>query len=164
MSFIYFSPFGQLSINTLKTKIISLDFAVNKNNKCSPEESFEYVVKKQLDEYFFGQRQKFSLPLKLSGTVFQNMVWQKIINIPYGQTRSYKQLAQQMKIPNSYRAIANALGKNPLPIVIPCHRIIKSDGAIGGYSGGKEIKKFLLNFEKNTKKTLPKNDTILMTN
>ncbi len=164
MSFIYFSPLGQLSINTLKTKLISLEFTANKKNKCLPSTFFENFVKKQLDEYFCGQRQKFSAPFKLFGTTFQKKVWKKIINIPYGQTISYKQLARQLKISSSYRAVANALGKNPLPIVIPCHRIIKSDGAIGGYSGGKEIKKFLLNFEKNTQKTLIKNDTILMTN
>ena len=89
----------------------------------------------------------------LEGTEFQKKVWKEILKIPKGQTRTYKDIALSIGSPKSYRAVANACGKNPLPVTIPCHRVIKSDGSIGGYSakGGVEKKKILLSGETNEK-------------
>lgn len=102
----------------------------------------------QLNEYFAGQRQQFDVPLNLQvGTVFQQTVWQALCDIPYGQTISYARLAQLVGKPTAYRACANANGKNPISIIIPCHRVIASDGGIGGYTGGLDIKKKLLQIE-----------------
>ena len=91
--------------------------------------------------------------MKLKGTEFQILVWKEIAKIPYGQTRSYKELAIAIGKPNSSRAVANACGKNPYAPEIPCHRVIKSDGSLGGFSskGGVNLKKKLLEFEKNFK-------------
>ncbi len=89
----------------------------------------------------------------LKGTEFQKKVWKEILKIPKGQTRTYKDIALSIGSPKSYRAVANACGKNPLPVTIPCHRVVKSDGSIGGYSakGGVEKKKILLSGETNEK-------------
>ncbi len=89
----------------------------------------------------------------LEGTEFQKKVWKEILKIPKGQTRTYKDIALSIGSPKSYRAVANACGKNPLPVTIPCHRVVKSDGSIGGYSakGGVEKKKILLSGETNEK-------------
>lgn len=102
----------------------------------------------QLDEYFAGTRQVFELPLELSvGTPFEQQVWQALLQIPYGQTISYAQLAGRIGKPTAYRACANANGKNPISLIIPCHRVIASDGTLGGYTGGVAIKKTLLKIE-----------------
>lgn len=102
----------------------------------------------QLDEYFLGQRTDFDVPLDLShGTAFQVQVWQALQHIPHGQTISYKELACAIGKPTAFRACANANGKNPISLIVPCHRVIASDGTIGGYTGGVAIKKTLLAVE-----------------
>jgi len=94
----------------------------------------------QLDEYFQGKRTTFSLPFKLTGTPFQLAVWKELQNIPYGQTTSYKEIAQKINKPKAYRAVGMANNKNPLPIIIPCHRVIGSNGKLIGYAGGLKLK------------------------
>lgn len=102
----------------------------------------------QLDDYFHGKRQHFDIPLDLSmGTPFQQKVWQALLQIPYGQTISYAELARRIGQPTAYRAVANANGKNPISLIVPCHRVIASDGGLGGYTGGIGIKKALLALE-----------------
>jgi methylated-DNA-[protein]-cysteine S-methyltransferase len=103
---------------------------------------------KQLQEYFKGKRQQFELPLQVYGTPFQVKVWNQLAKIPYGKTVSYKQIAQKIKQPAATRAVGNANGRNPVPIVIPCHRVIATDGKLGGYSAGLEIKQRLLDLER----------------
>ena len=103
----------------------------------------------QLDEYFQGKRTVFSLPFKLTGTPFQLAVWKKLQNIPYGQTTSYKEIAQKINKPKAYRAVGMANNKNPLPIIIPCHRVIGSNGKLIGYAGGLNLKNYLLELEKS---------------
>ena len=105
---------------------------------------------KQLDEYFAGERKVFDLPLKQSGTDFQQQVWQQLMSINYGSTVSYAQLSNQMKNPLAIRAIASANGKNSLWIVVPCHRVIGSDGSLTGYAGGLWRKQWLLEHEATT--------------
>ncbi len=101
----------------------------------------------QLNQYFEGQRQQFSLKLNPQGTIFQKHVWEALQNIPHGQTLSYLQLSKKMGDVKAIRAIANANGKNPLCIIVPCHRVIGSDGSLTGYAGGLHRKKWLLEHE-----------------
>lgn len=103
---------------------------------------------RQLEEYFSGKRCTFDLPLHLVGTPFQKKVWRQLMKIPYGQTVSYAELARRIGRPKAYRAVANACGQNPLPIIVPCHRVIASGGKLGGYSGGLKRKRWLLRHEK----------------
>lgn len=103
----------------------------------------------QLDEYFQGKRTIFSLPFKLTGTPFQLAVWKELQNIPYGQTTSYKEIAQKINKPKAYRAVGMANNKNLLPIIIPCHRVIGSNGKLIGYAGGLKLKNYLLELEKS---------------
>lgn len=100
-------------------------------------------ARRQLDEYFDGQRQTFHLPLRPEGTEFQKKVWQVLCRIPYGQVISYRELATRVGAPRAFQAVGQANGHNPLPILIPCHRVIAANGTLGGYSGGLERKRFL---------------------
>ncbi len=102
----------------------------------------------QLGEYFEGKRKSFDLPLNPKGTAFQQKVWQELSRIPYAQTRSYKQIATLIGNPNASRAVGSANNRNPLHIVIPCHRVISSNGSLAGYAAGLENKQFLLHIEK----------------
>jgi methylated-DNA-[protein]-cysteine S-methyltransferase len=101
----------------------------------------------QLQEYFQGQRQAFSLPLAPPGTPFQQRVWQELQRIPFGTTLTYRELAQRLGMPQAARAVGHANGRNPLAIVIPCHRLIGSDGQLRGYAGGIALKQRLLQHE-----------------
>lgn len=101
----------------------------------------------QLEAYWAGKRLSFDLPLDLAGTPFQRAVWAAARVIPFGETRSYGQLARQIGRPGAARAVGAALGANPVPLVVPCHRVLRADGALGGYSGGLEIKRALLAHE-----------------
>lgn len=101
----------------------------------------------QLQEYFSGKRRDFDLPLVPQGTVFQKQVWQTLATIPYGETISYAQLAQRVGKPTAMRAVGAANGRNPLPIVLPCHRVIGADGSLTGFGGGLPTKQFLLQLE-----------------
>ncbi len=135
--------------NNNKLKIIQ---TTHKHLPNSLQEEICLQAEQELMEYFLGLRKKFSIKLDPEGTKFQKTVWTALCKIPYGQTISYKTIAENIKTPKAYRAVGNANSKNPIPIIIPCHRVISSDGSLGGYSLGLHIKKFLLNFEqKNTK-------------
>lgn len=101
----------------------------------------------QLEEYFQGKRKSFDLPVSPQGTDFQKRAWQTLLEIPYGETISYSQEAERVNC-SCARAVGSANGKNPILIVIPCHRVINKDGRLGGYTGGLEVKEFLLELEK----------------
>ncbi|ADU29620.1 methylated-DNA--[protein]-cysteine S-methyltransferase [Evansella cellulosilytica] len=101
----------------------------------------------QLDEYFKGERTDFDLPLDLIGTKFQTLVWNKVKDVAYGTTKSYKQIAAEIGSPKAVRAIGGANNQNPIPIIIPCHRVIGSNGSMVGYGGGLDKKEFLLRHE-----------------
>jgi methylated-DNA-[protein]-cysteine S-methyltransferase len=106
---------------------------------------------KQLEEYFSGKRKQFDLPLRPSGTAFQQNVWKALISIPYGETRSYKQVAQMVGNPDASRAVGMANNRNPIVIIVPCHRVVGSNGSLVGYAYGLEMKKKLLELEKKFK-------------
>ena len=102
---------------------------------------------RQLTEYFAGTRREFDLPLRLRGTEFQKRVWQELTEIPYGQTWSYGELAKRINNPSASRAVGLANGRNPISILVPCHRVIGADGSLTGYGGGLERKRWLLAHE-----------------
>ncbi len=102
---------------------------------------------RQLDEYFERKRTEFDLPLALSGTEFQERVWLTLAEIPYGETISYAELARWVGRPQAFRAVGQANGANPIPVILPCHRVIAADGTIGGYGGGLPVKRQLLALE-----------------
>jgi methylated-DNA-[protein]-cysteine S-methyltransferase len=106
---------------------------------------------RQILEYLEGGRDRFDLPLDIIGSVFQKDVWKVLLKIPYGETRSYKEIAMAIKNPKASRAVGTANGNNPLCLIIPCHRVIASDGTLGGYSGGLSTKKKLLKLEENAR-------------
>jgi methylated-DNA-[protein]-cysteine S-methyltransferase len=105
----------------------------------------------QLEEYFAGQRKNFSLPLAPRGTDFQCEVWKQLVKIPYARTKSYAEIAQNLGRPKAFRAVGSANGKNPLSIVVPCHRVIASDGSLAGFAGGVNKKSKLLDLEQKYK-------------
>ena len=107
-----------------------------------------HQVKQQLEQYFAGERQQFDLPLDFQGTAFQQQVWQALLEIPYGETRSYKQIAVQLGNEKAVRAVGAANGRNPISIIAPCHRVIGSGGALVGFAGGLDKKQILLSLEQ----------------
>ena len=106
---------------------------------------------RELREYFAGTRKAFSVPILPEGTAFQKRVWQALRAIPYGGTRSYAEVAEAAGAPGAALAAGQAIGANPIPVLIPCHRVIRADGSIGGFSGGLDLKRYLLNLENKTK-------------
>ncbi len=104
-------------------------------------------AKRQLDEYFHGRRREFDVPLEFEGTDFQRQVWNALLSIPYGETRSYSQIAKQIGRPDAVRAVGAANGANPISIIAPCHRVIGASGDLTGFGGGLEAKELLLGLE-----------------
>ena len=104
----------------------------------------------QLQEYFLGTRREFQLPILPAGTAFQQAVWNSLLEIPYGEVRTYGEIADRIGKPGAARAVGQAANRNPLWIVIPCHRVVGKNGALTGYAGGLQMKQFLLNIEKDT--------------
>jgi len=155
------SPVGPLFLGANEEGVVFLEFA--SADKPSREAGLkkklkdEFVegdhphlteLKKQLSLYFEGKLKKFDLPLKLTGTEFQKKVWSALLDIPFGETRSYAEQAKAIGKPSAVRAVANANGDNLISIVIPCHRVIGSNGSLTGYGGGLDNKKWLLDHEK----------------
>ncbi|MBC7713424.1 MAG: methylated-DNA--[protein]-cysteine S-methyltransferase [Rhizobacter sp.] len=125
------------------------DFPIVQNLKGkSPAIRILKKAQKEVTEYLSGERVDFNLPLDLEGTDFQKKVWAELLRIPYGKTRSYKDIAKKLKDENASRAVGTANGKNPVSLIVPCHRVINTGGSLGGYAGGLHIKTHLLNLEK----------------
>jgi AraC family transcriptional regulator of adaptative response/methylated-DNA-[protein]-cysteine methyltransferase len=112
-------------------------------------------VKKELEEYFTGKRVAFGVPIVCRGTAFQNAVWKSLMKIPYGQTRSYGEVARAVRAPGAARAVGQANGQNRVAILIPCHRVVASGGRLGGYGAGLWRKEFLLDLERRTAREEP---------
>jgi methylated-DNA-[protein]-cysteine S-methyltransferase len=141
------APFGSLIISAKHKAIISIETTINKLMPISTNNAILQEAKLQMAAYFNGSLQKFNLPLAFNGSSFQNNCWQQLCTIPYGKTISYAQQAQILKNPKGIRAIASSNGKNKIAIIIPCHRVIGSNGSLTGYAGGIAIKKWLLTHE-----------------
>lgn len=120
---------------------------LNNTNQISSDDEKVINVFKQLKEYFNRERKEFDLPLEILGTDFQKKVWGELTKIPYGETITYGELANRLGDKNLMRAVAAANGANPIPIIIPCHRVIGSDGSLTGYGGGVDVKRKLLEIE-----------------
>lgn len=141
-------PVGWLKISSDDGEIIGIDHVTEPSGSDTHTEVIDTCIE-QLDEYFTSGRSEFTVPinLKYGGTKFQQKVWNELWKIPYGQTISYKDLAERCGGVNYSRAVANANGKNPISIIVPCHRVISSDGTLGGYTGGPDKKSKLLTIE-----------------
>ena len=131
------SPLGPISLVSDGTALISL--TIGTRASVSSPDAITQKAADQLAEYFAGKRQEFDLPLAPRGTVFQESVWKALRDIPFGHSRSYGELGTSAGKPGAARAVGSAVGANPIPIVIPCHRVLASDGKITGYSGGDGI-------------------------
>ncbi len=144
------SPVGLIEVIANELAVKRINFLKNRKkperNDIKKSKILSLVIK-QLDEYFKGKRDYFDLSLFIKGTRMQERVWMEILNIPKGKTATYKDISVKIKKPNAYRAVGNAVGKNPLPVIIPCHRVIHSNGDITGFTGGNNIKKILLRHE-----------------
>ena len=152
---------GELILGCFRGKLCLLDFRYRRmrrtiDSRITSLLGSEYLEKsdnvlamarEQLEEYLAGERQNFSIPLLMVGSDFQKGVWRALMKIPYGQTVSYKDLARAIGNPRAVRAVAAANGANAIGIIVPCHRVIASDGGIGGYAGGVEVKGRLLRLE-----------------
>lgn len=148
--FYYLMPIvGEMTILSTETEIEGIYFSHVKNcNALKQEIGIVHEAYVQLLEYLEGRRTSFSFPFSIKGTSFQEKVWLELLKIPYGSTASYKQIAERIGNPKACRAIGMANNKNPVSIVIPCHRVIGSSGALIGYGGGLDRKKRLLELEK----------------
>lgn len=156
VDFYYQSPIGWLQLTGNDQEIISLVF-VEQNKETNTTTKPPITIKQccqQLDEYFAGKRTSFTIPYRIKGTTFQKQAWQALTHIPYGKTWSYGQQASFIKNPKAARAIGGANNKNPLSIIIPCHRVIGANGQLVGYGGTLPRKKWLLEHEKTTSSRL----------
>jgi len=160
----YYKKYGvDVVIGSFDNKLCLLDFRYRKlrtsvDNRLKKGLKAEFVeceddiilqTKKELDEYFLMKRKEFTIPLLFVGSEFQKKVWNALLQIPYGQTRSYKEQAKIVGDEKAVRAVANANGANAIGIIVPCHRIIGSDGKLTGYGGGLPLKRKLLELENN---------------
>ncbi|MCV2885699.1 methylated-DNA--[protein]-cysteine S-methyltransferase [Aestuariibacter sp. AA17] len=140
------SEMGWVEITASEQGIQSIYFKDDKQREDKPNQHTKAAVM-QLEEYFAGSRDVFDLPLDMKGTTFQRSVWDELLKIPYGETCSYKQIADKLNNPKAVRAVGAANGKNPVSIVVPCHRVIGSNQTLTGYAGGLERKAKLLSLE-----------------
>ena len=148
------SPVGLLKLVATDSALVAVLWENENPNRVRLAELIENVqhpilleTQKQLNEYFVGQRQVFDLPLDFEGTEFQQKVWQALLTIPFGETRSYKQIAEQIGNVKAVRAVGAANGKNPISIIAPCHRVVGANGKLVGFAGGLENKDVLLKLE-----------------
>lgn len=149
----YHSPIGRLLLVGERSVLSQLHFAKTADHLAIPsawqadEHPFAEAVA-QLSEYFIGRRKTFDLPIDPQGTAFQKRVWQELLRIPYGETASYGDIAERIGNPKACRAVGMANRRNPIPIIIPCHRVIGRDGSLTGFGGGLAVKERLLALER----------------
>jgi methylated-DNA-[protein]-cysteine S-methyltransferase len=145
------SPVGKLRLVASEKGLVAIDVRSNAKKIATTENASAQAIlvetKKQLEQYFAGKRTSFDVALDLVGTDFQVQAWRALCRIPFGKTISYGQQAASIKKPKAFRAVGSANGKNPIPIIVPCHRVVASDGSLGGYSLGLRMKKQLLALE-----------------
>lgn len=149
--FYYDSPFGLLRIccvNQAITQLTFIDRDIVSIESDVQINGFQKGVKEELESYFIGDIKNFTIPKIVSGSAFRLSVWEAVNQIPFGETRTYKEIAQQIGRVNSTRAVANAIANNPVLLLTPCHRVIGSDGSMTGYVAGTSIKQQLLAFER----------------
>ncbi len=150
--FTYNTKLGKLTLVQCNKKLCGLYFGKRDIQGAQQKTTLLDETAKQLDEYATGSRTTFDLPILLHGTEFQKQVWNALLQIPYGSTVSYKQIAQNIGNPKACRAVGLANNKNPISIVVPCHRVVGTNGSLTGYAGGLELKKKLLELEQQNSK------------
>jgi methylated-DNA-[protein]-cysteine S-methyltransferase len=143
------SEIGPLEVVGNQKGILSITFGADEFETDRNLPALMAECLRQLTEYFKGRRQKFSIPLVLEGTDFQKAVWRQLQKIPFGQTASYGDVARAVGSPRAFRAVGNANNKNPIPLIIPCHRVIGNDGKLVGFGGGIWRKEWLLEHEQS---------------
>jgi O-6-methylguanine DNA methyltransferase len=155
------SPVGSLFLAASTKGLVRLEFEARVQN-LNPKTTQLLESRKglapyldQLNQYFAGHRREFSIPLDLRGTDFQLQCWRALLDIPYGETCSYRDLARAIGHPNAFRAVGMSNNRNPIAIVVPCHRVIAADGSLCGYGGGLDIKRKLLDLEASLDPCLP---------
>lgn len=142
------TPLGKVKVSASANGITSVVFTLPQDQLIAAiPNDLVTVACDQLRQYFDGKRSEFSLELDLKGTEFQCQVWQSLLTIPYGQTCSYSDIAKQLNNPKAVRAVGAANGKNPVSVIVPCHRVIGANGTLTGYAGGLNRKEWLLNLE-----------------
>lgn len=142
------SPIGKIYVIEADGAVVSIDFTPPTGCEVGDGSPLLEQVCGLLDEYFRGGQPDFSLvPLRAEGTLFQQEVWKALLTIPYGETRTYGQIAHMIGRPKAVRAVGGACGRNPLPILVPCHRVVGADGSLTGFSCGLDRKRFLLSLE-----------------
>ena len=141
------TPIGLLAVVATDQFVIGVDFALKQKDSSANKISKQAV--KELAEYFAGKIEKFSVPIFYTGTAWQNTVWNKLLSVPYGSVISYQDLAAAVGKPKAARAIGQAVNKNPIAIIVPCHRVVGSRGDLVGYAGGLKKKEYLLKLENN---------------
>jgi len=144
----YSSPIGTIEITGTTAGILSIDFVEDPDTSGSETHPCLEPCVTQLHEYFLGRLKKFTVPLQIRGTVFQKKVWSALLQIPYGTTQSYAEIAGIIGHKKAFRAVGNANNRNNIAIIIPCHRVIGSDGSLTGYATGIWRKEWLLEHEK----------------
>jgi methylated-DNA-[protein]-cysteine S-methyltransferase len=149
------SPLGRILLMSDGEKLTGLHFEREKYFPCvgpdwveSPHAAVLARAARQIREYLAGERDRFDLPLAFAGTPFQQRVWQELLRVPCGETATYGDIARRIGAPQSVRAVGAAIGRNPISIVVPCHRVVGSTGALTGYAGGLERKRALLARER----------------
>lgn len=150
-SYTYNTKIGNITIIEKDGYIANLYINYNNIKTIQKETKLISQTANEIKEYLDGNKKSFSIPIKAEGTDFQNKVWQALLKIPYGETRSYKDIAININNSKAYRVVGTAIKNNPIPIIIPCHRVIKSNKDIGNYAYGIDIKKGLLKLETNFK-------------
>lgn len=146
-AYVHCSPVGNLLIEAEGTEITRCTFTEQPQSALASEDAVIRQCVNELEEYFSGNLRGFSVRVKLTGTPFQNRVWSELLKIPYGTTISYSELALRLGDPKCIRAAGTANGKNKIPIIIPCHRVIGKDGSLVGFGGGLDKKEWLLKHE-----------------
>ncbi|MDR0606188.1 MAG: methylated-DNA--[protein]-cysteine S-methyltransferase [Bacteroidales bacterium] len=147
----YQTEVGKIYIVEEDNAIVNIKYKIEISNGEEQQTALIKETCRQLIEYFDGKRKKFDIPIKLKGTSFQQKVWSALQTIPYGEVWSYKYLAETIGSPKGYRAVGMANNHNPISIIVPCHRVIGSDGSLVGYAGGLDRKKLLLEIEQKNK-------------
>ena len=145
------SPMGPVTIASTEKGIASIHFGNNVPEGAVADSSVNHHTVEQLTEYFQGKRTQFDLELDLEGTPFQRAVWSELLRIPYGETRTYGDIAKAIGSPGAARAVGMANHDNPIAVVIPCHRVVGRDGSLTGYAGGLHLKAQLLSIERRRK-------------
>lgn len=147
---VYTSPIGEISIIEEENKIIEISFGVKLEIKQGSSLLLE-ETKNELQEYFDGKRMEFDIPIKLNGTDFYKKVWNELKKIPYGETRSYGEIAEKIGNPKASRAVGMANHNNPISIIVPCHRVVGKNNKLVGYAGGLDKKKYLIELERKVR-------------